>query len=81
MITQILNSTPLQTFIAGFAIGGICFGGTLGVLGWCLGYEAAMRAVGGWMRPKPDEAAGDVPTLPPVRDRRFSSVQHREWLS
>lgn len=73
MISEILNSTPLQTFIAGFAIGGMCFGGTLGVLGWCIGYEAAMRTVTGWMR-KP----GD---LPPSRDRRFSSVQHREWLS
>jgi hypothetical protein len=35
------------------------------------------------MRPVPklDPIHGDVPNLPPVRERRFSAVEHREWQS
>lgn len=81
MISQILNSTPLQAFISGFAIGGMCFGGMLGIIGWFIGHDHAMRKVGGWMRSKKGEVHGDVPNLPPVRERRLGPTAHREWLS
>jgi hypothetical protein len=71
----------LHPFYAGLAIGATGFGGPLGIIGWCIGYETAMRTVGGWMRLKQEGVHGDVPDLPPVRDRRLSSVAHREWLS
>jgi hypothetical protein len=73
MMAGIIDFATLNPFIVGVAAGGGLFGGALGIIGWCLGYEAAMRKVGGWMRSKqkPDEAHGDVPELPPVRERRF----------
>ena len=71
MIADIITFAILHQFVTGVAIGGCLFGGALGIIGWSLGYEAAMRKVGGWMRPKIDEAHGDVPTLPPDRERRF----------
>lgn len=68
--------------ILGICIGGGLIGGPLGIIGWCVGYDHAMRQVGRWMQPKKrDDAIGDMPTLPPSRDRRFSSVDHRGWLS
>jgi len=79
--STIFEIAVTHPFLSGFAIGGLGFGGSLGIIGWCLGQDAAMRRVGAWMRPKMDEAHGDVPTLPPVRERRLSSVAHREWLS
>jgi len=67
-------------FILGFLAGGGLVGGALGVIGWCLGYEAAMRKVAGWMRPKPEEAHGGVPMLPPVRERRVIPTTPGRWL-
>lgn len=66
MIPDIIAFTDLHPFLAGLAIGAFGFGGALGVIGWSLGYEAAMRKVGSWMRepPKLDETHGDLPTLP-----------------
>ncbi len=69
MIADLITFAIVHQFVAGLAIGGMGFGGALGVIGWSLGYESAMRRVGGWMRPV-DEAHGDVPNLPPVRERR-----------
>lgn len=77
MIADIITFTLVHPFVTGLAIGGIAFGGPLGILGWLLGYEAAMRKAGSWMR----EKRSDVSALPPVRERRLSSVAHREWLS
>jgi len=70
------------------------FGGACGIIGWCLGHESGMRkarglvsdranliaamADAGW---RGDEAHGDTPTLPPLRDRRFSATDYRSRLS
>jgi len=62
--------------ILGTCIGGGMIGGPLGIIGWCVGYDHAMRQVGRWVNPpKREEAMGDVPLvpshlIPPRRDRR-----------
>ncbi len=65
--------------ILGILIGGGLVGGPLGIIGWHLGYEAGLAKIGGWLRPKLDEAHGDVPTLPPVRERRFIPTTSRGY--
>jgi len=72
-MSEIIAFGIAHPFLSGLFVGGCGFGGGLGIIGWTLGYETAMRKVGGWMRerPKVDEPHGDVPTLPPVRERRF----------
>jgi hypothetical protein len=70
MIAQTITFAADHPFAIGLAIGGMGFGGVLGIIGWGLGHDAAMRKVGHWMRPKIDEVHGDVPTLPPIRERR-----------
>lgn len=55
-------------FWLGFVTGGALVGGALGILGWQLGYEAAMRTAAGWMRSKRDEIRNEI--LPPARSRR-----------
>lgn len=77
MIPDIIAFTLEHPIFTGAWIGAGLAGGPLGVLGWLLGYEAAMRKASGWMR----EKRSDVSTLPPVRERRLSSVAHRELLS
>jgi hypothetical protein len=60
-------------FMAGMVAGGIAFGIPFAGIAWTFGYESAMRKVGGWMRARPKveiEVHGEVPNLPPVRDRR-----------
>jgi hypothetical protein len=74
MIADILAFAVTHTFITGIVVGGCGFGGALGVIGWTLGYEAAMRTATGWMRPKSDEVHGDMPNLPPARERRSIST-------
>lgn len=59
-MADIITFALTHPFIAGVAIGGAGFGGSLGILGWCLGYEAATRKFTSWMRPKLDEAHGDM---------------------
>jgi hypothetical protein len=71
MIADLIAFALCHPFAYGLAIGAIGFGGGLGMAGWFLGHDHAMRKVGGWMRAKPDEAHGDMPNLPPVRERRF----------
>jgi hypothetical protein len=63
-MTALLQDHP---FILGILTGGGLLGGALGIIGWCLGHDAAMRKVMGWMHPPKDEAHGDVPELPPQR--------------
>lgn len=70
MIADIIAFGAVHPFVSGLFIGGCGFGGALGVIGWSLGHEAAMRTVKGWMRER-SETNGDLPTLPPVRERRF----------
>lgn len=76
MIAGIIAFGAVQPFVAGLFVGGCGFGGALGVMGWCFGYEAAMRKARSWMRPARImselhiEVRGDMPTLPPIRDRR-----------
>jgi hypothetical protein len=70
-MADIIAFALTHPFISGLAIGGCCFGGSFGIIGWTLGYEAPMRKVAAWIRPKADEAHGEVPNLPPVRERRF----------
>jgi hypothetical protein len=73
MITAAIVAGIEHPFMSGLVIGGCLFGGALGILGWLMGYEAAMRKVKGWIKAHPriaDEAHGDIPTLPPTRDRR-----------
>ncbi|CAN7381135.1 hypothetical protein LJR220_003388 [Bradyrhizobium sp. LjRoot220] len=67
--SAIANPKP---FFVGLFFGSVGFGGALGVIGWCIGYDVAMRTVNSWMRPKnrDPETFGEVPTLPPQRDRR-----------
>lgn len=71
MIADLIAFAISHPFIAGLVTGGCGFGDVLGIVGWCIGHDHAMRKVVGWMRPKLDEAHGDVPTLPPTRERRF----------
>ncbi len=66
-----MNALAEHPFILGLLTGGGLIGGGLGIIGWCLGYEAAMRKVGSWMRAKKEEVHGGMPNLPPVRERRF----------
>ena len=79
MIADLITFAIAHQFLSGMIVGGMAFGGALGGIGWCLGHDHAMRKVAGWMRPKPkpDEAHGDVPTLPPVRERRFIPTMGR----
>lgn len=83
MIADLIAFSIAHPFLLGILIGGCLVGGPLGIIGWCIGYEQAMRKVGDWMRPVPklDPIHGEVPNLPPARERRFSAVEHREWLS
>lgn len=74
MMADLIAFAIVHPFLSGLVIGGTGFGGGLGLAGWALGHDHAMRKVGTWMRPKLDEALGDVPTLPPCRERRFSST-------
>jgi hypothetical protein len=71
MIADIIASTIAHPFLAGVVVGGAGCGGPLGIIGWCRGYEHGMRKVASWMRPKLDQASGDIPNLPPIRERRF----------
>lgn len=80
MITFILSFYIETPVFAGILTGAIFFGVPVYAIGWFHGGEAQMRKVGDWMRAK-DEVYGDVPELPPIRDRRFSSVEHRGWMS
>lgn len=77
MIANFILFAAAHQFVTGLIIGAISFGGALGTIGWCLGYEAAMRKVGSWMRTKKEEVHGDMPNLPPVRDRRFNAIVYR----
>jgi hypothetical protein len=81
MITFILSFYIETPVFAGILTGAAMFGVPVYAIGWFHGGEAQMRKVDAWLHPKKDEVHGDVPTLPPVRDRRFSSVEHRGWLS
>ena len=71
-MADFLAAAIIHPFVAGLVVGGVGIGGSLGIIGWCLGYDHAMRKVGNWMRPRPkaDEAHGDGSTLPPARERR-----------
>jgi hypothetical protein len=80
MIADIITFAIAHQFVAGLAIGGMGFGGALGIIGWTLGYESAMRTVNGWMSPKIDEAHGDVPNLPPCRERRPFPTTPGRWV-
>jgi hypothetical protein len=71
MIADIITFGITHPFIAGMFVGGCAFGVPLGIIGWCVGHDAAMHKINGWMFPPKDEAHGDVPKLPPVRERRF----------
>ncbi|MCC8963722.1 hypothetical protein H8A95_15740 [Bradyrhizobium sp. Pear76] len=86
MIAAAILFSIEHPIITGILIGAGLIGGPLSVIAWTLGYEHAMRKVAVWMRPVKSAPAlepihGDVPTLPPVRERRFSSVEHRGYLS
>jgi hypothetical protein len=81
LIAFILSFYIETPVFAGILTGAIFFGAPIFAIGWSLGHDAAMRKVGAWMRPKAEDAHGDVPMLPPVRERRFSAISHREWLS
>ena len=70
MIADLLVAAIEYPFVTGLLIGGAGFGGSLSIIGWCLGYGHAMRKVESWMRPNLDAALGDVPNLPPARERR-----------
>ncbi len=76
MIADLITFAIVHQFLAGLAIGGMGFGGALGVIGWSLGRDHAMREACSWIRER-DEVHGDVPTLPPVRERRFISTVGR----
>ena len=76
MIADLITFAIAHPFFSGMIVGGMAFGGALGGIGWCLGYEAAMRKVNGWMREK-TEAHGDVPNLPPDRPRRWIPTEGR----
>lgn len=60
-------------FFSGLVTGVTGFGAFFGAIGWSCGYATAMRRASSWMRPalQDNEAHGDVPNLPPVRERRW----------
>ena len=65
-------------FLLGILLG-VGFGGPLGIIGWCLGHDHAMRKVSGWMKPKREDVNGDVPNLPPLRERRAFPTTPGGW--
>lgn len=71
MIADIIIIAFEHPFVTGMITGGCAIGAPLAIIGWCIGHDTAMRKVGEWMRPPKDDAHGDVPNLPPVRERRF----------
>jgi len=70
-LADFLGTPAYVPFAYGMLVG-LGFGGVLGAIGWYLGYDYAMRSVGEWIKPRnrDRECFGDMPTLPPQRDRR-----------
>ena len=56
----------MNPLLLGIIIGAGMFGGPLGIIGWCLGHDSAMRKAGTWLKPEHKLE----PELPPQRDRR-----------
>lgn len=53
-----------DSLILGFWLGGALVGGVLGLIGWGLGYNSALRKVASRMRRQHvDEPDGDVPNI------------------
>lgn len=80
LIAFILSFYIETPVVAGIITGAIVFGIPLYAVGWFHGGEAAARRVNAWIR-HDDEAPGDVPNLPPARERKLNTVAHRESLS
>jgi len=70
-MSQIMAFALEHQFFAGLITGAICLGSYIGAIGWSCGYATAMRRSSLWMQPQNDEAHGDVPNLPPMRERRY----------
>lgn len=72
IVDSIIAFCVENRFGVGLIIGAAGFGIPMFVIGWGHGHDGAMRKIGEWLRPKnrDPETYGDVPTLPPVRDRR-----------
>lgn len=79
MIADILASAIGHPFLSGFLIGGAGFGGSLGIVGFCLGYDHALRKFRSWLKPKVDQMPVEVPSLPPLRDRRAFPTTPGRW--
>ena len=82
MITDIIVFGIEHSFVLGMFTGGCLFGSAFGIIGWTLGNDHAMRKVGDWIRPKnrDPEAFGDMPTLPPIRERRHITTTPGRWI-
>jgi hypothetical protein len=79
-IVAFILSFYIETPVAaGIITGAVMFGVPFYAIGWFHGGDAAMRRANAWIRK--DEVHGDVPNLPPVRERRLDTVAHRESLS
>lgn len=67
-----------SAFLTGLTLGACIFGSGLGIVGWCIGRSSAMSEVNSWIRK--DEVHGDVPNLPPVRERRPIATTPGRWV-
>jgi hypothetical protein len=67
-------------FLAGVVVGAIGLGVPLSIVTWTDGYVSAMRSVSSWLRPEQGEVHGDVPNLPPARERRYIATTPGRWI-
>lgn len=80
MIDFLLSFYIETPVLAGFITGGMLCGGVGAIVGWSFGFDACRYRTDRILR-RDDGIYGDVPNLPPIRERRFNPVAHREMLS
>jgi hypothetical protein len=79
MLSTIIAWAINHQFATGLLIGGCLVGGILGIAGWFLGYESALRSINSCIRRRAESDFGEIPNLPPVRDRRHFPTTPGRW--